>query len=546
MPPDLSPAQQRTQDPFLLAALSLPALLPKLPLSLPLSPDTPPSPKPVYRSQYHYPGYQDLLDDPTLWSRLSPFDLALRLLDFSSLEAPLARILYRPSPRGHPPFHPVSMFLLFSWRLYNQWPRTQTLLHLAEDRYADYRHTFGFADGVYPTEGGLRYWESRLGSQSGDPLIKQTMDLAHNLGCLSPEALARGIFSVDGMLHDALSRLRCRSVTDSCYEPAPRPCPAKEEKKHKGCDCTSPACTQVCQYATPRDPQAHYVVYRGHNQTDGPNAPAQPSPQPSPAGKGKARYGYRSLAGRLIDALRRCSWVLNDDLLSANAAEDPAATKLMKQAVNAYPWVNWGFAVADAGEGREPFLSTAYELGLRRVVGLRKGDGDNDKVEQAMRGYDYQGIPICKWGYRLHPNGWDYERRRQKWCCERTCERQSDPPAPDCAIRREGGKHGLVKDVGPAFDDGKNRLVRDVPYGSPLWKAIYGRARNAAEERNAELEGFGLKRMPVAGWKRVRAMLTVADMWVNLATVIRLVREAVLATSGPSPPVAAPTPASGN
>jgi hypothetical protein len=428
------------------------------------------------------------------------------------------------------------MFLLFSWRLCNQWPRTQTLHYLAEHRYADYRHTFGFADGVYPTEGGLRYWEAALGSQSANPLIHQTMDLAHNLGCLSPQALARGIFSVDGMLHDALSRLRCRSVTDSCYEPAPRPCPAKEVKKHKGCDCTSPACALVCQHATPRDPQARYVVYRSHNQTDGPNAPAQPSLEPNSTGKGKSRYGYRSLAGRLIDAPRRSSWVLNDDLLSANTPEDPAATELMKQAVTAYPWVNWEFAVADAGEGREPFLSTAYDLHLRRVVGLRKGDGDDSPVEQALRGYDAKGIPICKWGYRLHPTGWDYERRRQKWCCERTCEHEGNPPPPDCAVRREGGKHGLVKDVGPVFADGKNRLVRDVPYGSPFWKTIYGRARNAAEERNAELESLGLKQMPVAGWQRVQATLTVADMWVNLATIIRLVREAVLATSGPSPP----------
>jgi hypothetical protein len=53
--------------------------------------------------------------------------------------------------------------------------------------------------------------------------------------------------------------------------------------------------------------------------------------------------------------------------------------------------------------------------------------------------------------------------------------------------------------VGQRFADGSIRLVRDVPLGTPTWKRLYHRARNASEGRNATLEGWGFKRLPVYG-----------------------------------------------
>ncbi len=536
---ELSAAQQRSQDPQLLAELSFPSLLTLLPLSLPIPDNTPPSPKRHYRSRYVYLGYQDLRDDISLWAILSPSDLALRLIDFSSLEAPLAHKLYSPSAKGQTPFHPVSMFLLFSWRLSNKWNRVECLRNLANPANADYRQRFGFSEGNYPTEGGLRYFETQLGSESANDLIAQTVELAQAVHCISQQATEHGILAADGMLHDAASRMRCSSVSEDCYKPAPRPCKAKDEKGRKGCDCDELACAEVCKYATPRDHEARFIVYQGHNQTDSPNAlrpkVTQSSSEKTKPSSGKPRYGYRSVCERLIDPLFRTSWVVADELLSANAPEDQAATDLMKDVVSDYDWVKWEFAVADAGEGREPFLSTAYELGLRRVVGLRAAEGDRKTEVQALRGYDDKGIPLCQHGYRLHPNGWDSQRKRHKWCCRLTCEKEMERPAPDCPYRQNESEHGFVRDIGLAFGDGSPRLVRDVPYGSPLWERLYGRARNAAEERNSQFEGLGLKRMPVYGLPRVRATVTVVDIWVNLMTIIRLIREAVLAANGPPP-----------
>lgn len=90
--------------------------------------------------------------------------------------------------------------------------------------------------------------------------------------------------------------------------------------------------------------------------------------------------------------------------------------------------------------------------------------------------------------------------------------------------------YGKIVNVGERFEDGSMRLVRDVPVGTPAWKRIYHRARNAVEGRNASFEQWGLKRLPVYGPSRGRATIFLADVWLNLTTLARLVREATTAT----------------
>ena len=85
------------------------------------------------------------------------------------------------------------------------------------------------------------------------------------------------------------------------------------------------------------------------------------------------------------------------------------------------------------------------------------------------------------------------------------------------------------RNIAECFADKSMRLVRDVPVGTPAWKELYHRGRNAVESRNAAFENEGLKRMPVFGLPRVKALIFQADVWLNLTTLARLVREATLA-----------------
>jgi hypothetical protein len=210
---------------------------------------------------------------------------------------------------------------------------------------------------------------------------------------------------------------------------------------------------------------------------------------------------------------------------------------LLGQIVGEYDWLHVASAVGDAGVGYEPFLSVAYALGARRVVDLRADPRtDHDRDGWGIRGYDDKGWAVCQFGYRLHPNGYDDERRRMKWCCRQACEAPPDPPGspiagpPDCPYRdRAEHPFGRIINVGKAFADGSLRLARDVPYGSTAWKELYRRGRNAAEGRNARLESWNLKRLPIFGQARAQATIFLADLWGNLLQMARLIKEATLA-----------------
>ena len=568
MAADCDAATTRAQDALFISQCSLAGLQAKLPLLWPTPPDTLPSPKRAYNSHYTYHGWQDLLN-PTAWQHLSDFDLCLRLIDFSGLRPVLAQRLGWTSARGHTPFDPVSLFLLHGWQITNRWNRTETLRNLRNPRYSDYAQRFGFEKGIFPTEGGLRYVLTTLGAHAQAPrhtvsvplddertvdvaveylnqLIAGSVSLIHQAGIISPHAWQEALVCPDGMLHDAASRMRCAFVQDSCYHPVSgspphRPCPAKAgDTPHRGCACDTRACAQVCRSATPRDPQARLVVYSGSNHhADGPNQPV--SPAPNQKKEGKPRYGYRSLPLQLADPQRRTSFVLLDTLLSAPEREENPSAALLRQVSTFYPTLHLDTTAGDAGLGYEAYLRTAYELGVKRVVDLRADASDKNTDAWVMRGYDDKGRPLCPYGYALSSNGYDRERKRHKWLCAKVCLTKAEPrvtvpnvtyPPHECPYQADDHPRGQIHNVGERFADGSIRLARDLPVGTPAWERIYHRARNASEGRHATLEGWGLKRLPVYGYQRNKALIFQADVWANLTTMARLVREATLA-SGP-------------
>ena len=548
-------SEQRQHDPEFIARCAIETLGPKLPLRWPAVPEVGPSPKPRNRTNYQPPSPTRLLQlDEDAWQRLDLFDLLLGLIDFSGLRPILAARLYQPSSRGKVPFDPLSFLLLFFWQTINRWPRLKTLRELAKPRNADYSRSFGFREGDWPSESGYRYFLTVLGRNHLNALIKQSMDLIQSSGVLPPAVLEQAILGFDGQIHDAASRLRCQQVQASCYEPCspekPRECPARAEGK-TGCECNTTDCCIACKCATPWDPDARYVFHRKSNQptqaeqTDVPKAPPDPTSGSSPTEsssakvpKGEEHYGYSTLPARLINPIDRVAFTLAEaPLAGANEHEEVRAANLLQSVVTTYDYLHVEFAVGDAGLGYEPFLKKAAQLHVRRVVDLREDPRtDQDPEQWQQRGYDNLGWPVCQFGYRFHPNGFDSQRFRTKWCCGQTCESPPDPtapqsrPAPNCPYRDHAAHpSGRILDIGATFRDGSYRLVRDVPYGSPYWKAIYRRARNASEERNSELKALGLKRLPVFGTARAQAALFLADVLSNLLALARLVKEATLA-----------------
>jgi hypothetical protein len=552
---ELTPTQTRAQDVTFVTQCSLEGLCDRLPLHWPAPPDVSPCPKRAYRSHYTYQGWDDLRD-PAAWEHLSHFGLLLRLVDFSPLRPVLAQRLGWVSARGWCPFDPVSIFLLLGWQLDQHWKRSTLLDHLHDPRFADYATRFGFENGVFPTEGGLRYWLTALGQHTSggtticvdeeqgleiaiqylNQLIAQSVTLIRDANLLSPQAWQNALICPDGMLHDAASRLRCSSVTASCYQPAPRPCPAKD-KGQRGCDCDTLACAAICRRATPRDPDARFIYYEGHNQNLDATSSASDSAQAQPP-PGEPRYGYASLPLLLADPDRRFSLILLDHFSPANARqENPFAAQLLLLP-SFYPDLHVADVVGDAAFGYDVVLHVTYtHLHARRVIALRAHETDRNKALWSIRGYDDKGRPICPYGFSLKSNGFDFDRQRHKWACLHACLKDLAPPVSISHVAYPPAEcpyldlpHGRVLNVAERFPDHSIRLVRDVPVDSPAWKALYHRARNASEGRNATFQRYDLKRMPVYGLPRSCALTFLADVWANLTTLARLVREATAAT----------------
>ena len=514
-------SQKRATHPDFIATFSLAALRARPPLSFPVPDDLPPSPKGRYRSFYRYPGSDDLAN-LTILATLSLFEVVLRLIDFSPLRDLLARY-YVQSGKGQVPFDPVSLFLCLCLRreLHRSWRKLARLL--SGEHGAGWRRLLGFADSDTPSASGLRHFFNLIGAETFEELCSLLIDLLHQAGLLPDcstfpgDSSERGLtISHDLMLHEARSNMRCAHVTDCCLQPAPRSCAAKAAGK-KGCDCSGAACAELCQRATPLDPQARYLYYRGRNKTG--DLPQQESNQ------GRHVYGYLSNPDRLIDDRFACAWTLRTGLYPANCDERVLFPESFAQLQARFPWLRIGELLADAALGYEGCLDPIWRAGALRMVDIRADQHDRDPNTQLHRGYNEHGHPVCIHGYPMRSNGHDFRRRRTKWRCAKRCLRDAARAAPDCPFLAAAHKHGQVVNVGRTLPGGSMRLAREVPYGSPIWKKRYGR-RNLSESRNGSMEGVGLKRLPSFGQERGRKDIAIGDFLESLRTLGRLVQEA--------------------
>ncbi len=525
--------QKRAQDPEGLIPFALDNLKQTLPLVFLRDPDVPPSPKPRYRSTYRYRGFDDL-NEETL-ETFSPFEIAVRLFDYSHLEPLLAAHIYVASAKGQTPFHPVSMYLLSLYRRERHLSYRDAVRVL---RHPDDGRALRWCTGVeddFPSESGLRYFEGCITPELQQEINALQLDVLYQADLLpvKPGGEEEVTLSFDGMLHEARSHMRCSSVRGSCYESAPRSCPAQEKGK-RGCSCWDEACAEVCQHATCRDPDARFVVYTGNNKRarTSPNTPAQPQDRRSRVRR--MVYGYYSYAGQLHDEELSTYWILPGGFGSATCGDGALFPDNFAYLQGRFPWLAIGEVIADAGICEQTCLDAIWEAAALRMVDIRAHPADNDPDVRLARGYDENGHPLCPFGYVLHSNGYDYDRRRGKWRCAKRCRRDPENSVPKCDYLSPDYKHGYTVTVGRAHADGTVRLAREIPYGSLAWKKRYGR-RNSAESRNSVLERLGLKRLPVHGLASCHVTVLQGDFVANQRTLVRLIREAAaLRLSAPS------------
>jgi hypothetical protein len=349
----------------------------------------------------------------------------------------------------------------------------------------------------------------------------------------------------------------------ACFlPPAARHCAARAAGK-EGCACDTAACQEHCRLATPRDPEAAYVFYKGSNQSHTVPTAAHPSRQagaspgrdaakrdaPDQTSRGKHHFGYKSKAFNVLDDRLFTYWPLPGPYVAADRNDHlqtiPGFTHLRQR----FPDLQIGEVLADAGEGYDDILRYIYtDLHALRLVDQRAAKGDADPVTCLERGFDAQGVPLCPHGYRLAFNGHDYTRHDNKWLCHQRCrhQRQPDiqappsPPAPDatpappnagltdCPYRDPAHPLGYLVRVGLTLPDDSIRLARDLPVNSPSYQLRQGR-QSYAESRNAGQQRRGLKRSPWFGLPNSAKAACLGDILILAGNVARFVREATLA-----------------
>ena len=514
--------EKRTENQAELLPFSWSGLKAKLPLTFPAPSDLPASPKRKYRSEYRYLGLDSL--EAAIWADGSAFEFQLHLIDYRSLERLLAQHIYRPSAKGQTPFDPVSMYLLSLFRRDRGLSRLEVLRQLRHPKEGrELRRWLGFKDS-YPSEAGLRYFESHISPELQWEINALQIDMLYQAGLLptTVEAEKKATLSFDGMLHHARSRMRCSSPQESCYQPAPRPCPAREKKK-QGCDCTSKACALICQHATPLDPAARLVVYTGHNKRAklSPNTPQDTRLKSS---RLRFTYGYYSYAAQILDNELSTYWILSAAFGTATCGDEQLFPDYFTRLRARFPWLKIEAVINDAALCEQHCLNLIWEAGALRMVDICAHQADEDPQIQLQRGYDQNGHPICPFGYPLHSNGHDYHRRLTKWRCSKHCQSDKDHTPPDCDYLQPQYKHGYTITVGRTHADGTVRLAREIPYSSPAWKARYNH-RNSAESRNSVLEHLHLKHLPVHGLQAGHVAVMQGDFIANLNTLVRLIRQ---------------------
>jgi len=514
------------------ALFSLQAIMEQLPLRFPSRVDRSEPLRFRALSWYSYPGWRVLTDLEQLAS-MTGFYVALHLIDFSTLRAELVELtaINLDAP-GQTPYDPVSLFLccLLRWHEGLGWKKLAK--RLAGPHGGGWRRLCGFHDRT-PSASTMRTFYKDLGPAFHTDLCPRFVALLTAAGLLPEQnthdatPAHRGLpVAVDGMLHDAHSRMRCSKVTDTCYQPTspqdPRPCPAQEAGQ-EGCDCTDPACTQACRRTTSRDAEARFIHYTGRNRD------AEEDPR-----NARDVYGYRSYPMVIPDDELHTYWIAYTTVHPANSDERTIFPDAFTHLLSRLPQITIGEVVSDSAIGYASCLNPIYDAQAIPTVDIRHDKRDEDEDACIARGYDQHGHPLCAHGHPMSFNGLDYARLRACWVCGQVCADRPNPDPQDvsCPFRDPERPLGQTRHVKNAFvhPDGSRheRLARLYPFGSDLWKEHYTSRRNVTESRNGQIKRLGLDRIWSYGLNGATADLCFADLLINIRNLGRLVQQATL------------------
>lgn len=148
-------------------------------------------------------------------------------------------------------------------------------------------------------------------------------------------------------------------------------------------------------------------------------------------------------------------------ITSANVSDQTVMLNLLEEVEARYPGLVFAYIILDRGYDAEELHHDIYELFEIIPVIIRK------KMVYP-KGFTQEGFPLCPWGISMKPRGIEYDRRRTKYACYKSCLKSQQGTLP-CDYVKEQYRYGFICHT--YFADGYRKYGPALPH-SMIYKKL--------------------------------------------------------------------------
>ena len=183
----------------------------------------------------------------------------------------------------------------------------------------------------------------------------------------------------------------------------------------------------------------------------------------SVAFSGKGHHKHKYAVGHKAHSLRSISGVPLLTILSpANESDQAFILQLVEELVAHYPSLKFAYIILDRGYDSEEIHNDIYEFfGIVPII-IRK------KMTYP-KAFNKDGYPLCPGGFAMKPKGIEYQQKRTKYACFKTCEKSMQTQLFSCSFIKEQHKFGYC--FYTYFKNGYRKYGPAVPH-SLIYKKL--------------------------------------------------------------------------
>ncbi len=172
---------------------------------------------------------------------------------------------------------------------------------------------------------------------------------------------------------------------------------------------------------------------------------------------GKGHHSHKYPVGHKAHSLRTIGGIpLVTTITAASVYDEKVLLILLDELKNRYPHLTFSYIILDKGYDAEEIHHDVYEHFDIIPVIIRK------KMVYP-EGFTKDGFPLCPWGVPMKPRGIEYDRKRTKYACFKSCLKRSQPTLP-CDYVKEQHRFGYICHT--YFADGYRKYGPALPHSA--------------------------------------------------------------------------------